>query len=98
MTAVHKAYIAIAAVFQKLEVLWSKRCQRPRRPDSCSSVCTTWLLTQSTWVLLLLLQAFTDHAGCVVLCFDRAAAAAEGDLTSYLNHQEKHGIIMLEFK
>jgi hypothetical protein len=49
-------------------------------------------------LLLLLLQAFTDHVGCVVLCFDRAAAAAEGDLTSYLNHQEKHGTIMLEFK
>lgn len=66
--------------------------------DSCSSACDTWFFIQLPGLLLLLLQAFTDHVGCVVLCFDRAAAAAEGDLTSYLNHQEKHGTIMLEFK
>lgn len=49
-------------------------------------------------LLSLPLQAFIDREGSVVLCFDRAAAAAEGDLTSYLNHQEKHGSTMVEFK
>lgn len=44
------------------------------------------------------LQAFIDREGSVVLCFDHAAAGAEGDLTSYLNHQEKHGSTMVEFK
>lgn len=44
------------------------------------------------------LQAFINREGSVVLCFDRAAAAAEGDLISYLNHQEKHGSTMVEFK
>lgn len=44
------------------------------------------------------LQAFIDKEVSLVLCFDRAAAAAEGDLTSYLNHQEKHGSTMVEFK
>jgi hypothetical protein len=44
------------------------------------------------------LQAFVDKEGSVVLCFDRAAAAAEGDLTSYLNHQEKHGSTMVDFR
>jgi len=39
-----------------------------------------------------------DHEGSFVLSFDRAAAAAEGDLTSYLNHQEKHGSTMVEFR
>jgi hypothetical protein len=34
----------------------------------------------------------------VVLSFDRAAAALEGDLTAYLNHQEKHGSMMVEFR
>lgn len=44
------------------------------------------------------MQAFNDREGAVVLCFDRDAAAAEGDLTAYLNHQEKHGGLMVEFK
>lgn len=44
------------------------------------------------------LQAFVDHEGSVVLSFDRAAAALEGDLTAYLNHQEKHGSMMVEFR
>ncbi len=44
------------------------------------------------------LQAFVDHEGSVVLSFDRAAAALEGDLTAYLNHQEKHGSTMVEFR
>jgi hypothetical protein len=49
-------------------------------------------------LLLCFLQAFIDKEGSVVLCFDRAAAAAEGDLTSYLNHQEKHGSTMVDFR
>jgi hypothetical protein len=44
------------------------------------------------------MQVFLDSEGSVVLSFDSAAAAAEGDLTSYLNHQEKHGSIMVEFR
>ena len=39
-----------------------------------------------------------DQEGCVVLSFDRDAAALEGDLTSYCNHQEKHGSIMVQFR
>lgn len=39
-----------------------------------------------------------DTEGSVVLSFDRSAAASEGDLTSFLNHQEKHGRIMVEFR
>lgn len=34
----------------------------------------------------------------MVLSFDRAAAAVEGDLTGYLNHQEKHGSTMVKFR
>lgn len=45
-----------------------------------------------------MLQAFTDHDRCVVLSFDRAAAANEGDLTSYMNREEKHSSIMCEFR
>eukprot|EP00955_Chlamydomonas_euryale_P083098 363798-Chlamydomonas_euryale.AAC.3 len=43
-------------------------------------------------------QVFEDASGAVVLCFDRAAAVATGDLSSYMQNFVRAGRLAAEFR
>jgi hypothetical protein len=44
------------------------------------------------------LQVFLDSEGAVVVSFHRAAAACEGDVGAYMNHQAAQGGLMQEYR
>jgi hypothetical protein len=44
------------------------------------------------------LQVFLDSEGAVVVSFQRAAAACEGDVGAYMNHQAEQGGLLQEFR
>eukprot|EP00877_Chromochloris_zofingiensis_P007766 jgi/Chrzof1/3242/Cz12g17030.t1 len=44
------------------------------------------------------LQVFEDHAGALVISFDRTAAVKEGDITAYMNQMAKQGDLVIQYR
>lgn len=43
-------------------------------------------------------QVFEDHAGALVISFDRTAAVKEGDITAYMNQMAKQGDLVIQYR